>query len=781
MNFLKKDNKKNKKTPKKKNKIPKTAQDTISFEKVYDDGIIYSNGFFSKQVIFEDINYQTLRDDEQVNLFYRYSQFLNSFDQDVNIQIIINNKNIDKDKFHSDILLKKKSDKFDYLRDEYNEMLTQQLKKGQNNISRERYIVFSIKENNIDEARRKLSFIENRIEEYFKQMQSKIRVLGKSDRIHILNEFYRNSFDNFEDKLIAKNTLGIKNLISPSKFEFKHDYFLMGNKFARVSYIKDLPTFINDKILYELIENPFNMMLTVNIKSVRGDEAVKLVRKQIIGMEGNKIEYQKRASRSGYSADIIPHSLSANLDDAKELLDDLQNKNQKMFLVSILICSIAENLDALNKQTEILSSVSRKFLCNLSVLKYQQEKALNSVLPLGINSLEHLMRTLTTDSTAIFIPFSSQELVHKRGKYYGLSAINKNMIVFDRLKLKSPNGFILGTPGSGKSFSAKREITNIFLNSDDDIIIVDPEREYSELSHNFDGQNVYISANSKHFINPFDMSSDYSDTDDPLLLKSEFILSLCEFLLGGKDGLSAKEKTIIDRCIKKTYINYIQDFDSEKIPTLIDFHEALSSQNEPESQELALALEIYAKGSLSLFSHKTNIDLNNRLVIYDIKDLGNQLKNMGMLIVLDNIWNRITDNRAKGKRTWLYLDEIYLLFTNDFSESFLFELFKRSRKWGAVPTGITQNIEDLLQSEMARRMLSNSDFLLLFNQSPSDRNELANLLSISDTLLSYVTSSDEGSGLIYTGNSAVPFVDKFPKELHLYKMMTTKVDEIDKK
>ncbi|MDD4049059.1 MAG: ATP-binding protein, partial [Clostridia bacterium] len=375
-------------------------------------------------------------------------------------------------------------------------------------------------------------------------------------------------------------------------------------------------------------------------------------------------------------------------------------------------------------------------------------------------------------------PFTSQELVQKDGMYYGLNAVSKKVIMFNRKSLKNANGFILGSPGSGKSFSAKREMVNVLLNTDDDVIIIDPEREYTRLVENFEGQVIYISAGSSNYINPLDMTMDYSDDEEPLMLKSDFVLSLCEVIVGGRDGLSPKEKSIIDRCLKMTYREYMQDFDIEKIPTLKDFYEILKRQKEAEAENLATALELYTTGNLSVFSNKTNININNRLICYDIKDLGKQLKTMGMLIVLDAIWNRITQNRNKGKRTWLYMDEIYLLFANEYSANFLFELYKRARKWGAIPTGITQNIEDLLKSDLARRMLSNSEFLLLLNQSPSDRAELSKLLNISPAQLSYVTNSDAGQGLLFSGTSIVPFVDKFPTDTKLYQMMTTKVEEV---
>jgi type IV secretory pathway VirB4 component len=467
------------------------------------------------------------------------------------------------------------------------------------------------------------------------------------------------------------------------------------------------------------------------------------------------------------------------LEEAGELLDDLINKNQKMFFVSVVIVHFADSLELLKRDTNTLNNIARKYVCSLGILNYQQEEALKSVLPLGKNYLK-ISRTLTTESTAILLPFNIQELIQEQGMYYGKNAISKNLLIFNRLALKNPNGFILGTPGSGKSFTAKREMINVLLNTNDDVIIIDPEREYTKLAKNLGGEVIEISAGSGNYLNPLDMTENYSDNENPLCLKSEFIMSLCACLLGGSTAtITAAEKTIIDRSLKKTYEKYFNSgFNKKYIPTLNDFQNVLESQNERAAKDLAVALELYTRGSLSVFSNKTNVNVDNRFVIYDTKDLGKQLKTMGLLIVLDNIWNRITENRQKGKRTWIYIDEIYLLFTTDYSANFLFELYKRARKWGGIPTGITQNVEDLLGNDLAKSMLANSDFLMMMNQAPTDRIHLANLLNISEAQLTYITNSNEGEGLLFSGNAIIPFEDKFPKNTELYRIMTTKVDEI---
>jgi len=758
----------------KKNKKKKfvSTQDTLPFDTLYLDGIMeLGNGLYSKSIQFTDINYQISKDDEKENIFLKYCEFLNSFDSSIKLQITINNSRINIDDFKKNIFFKGKSDKFDIYRYEFNNMLEGNLREGQNDIQKEMYLTFTVKASNQIDARKILTRVQNRIEDSFRRLNSKVISLKADDKTKILNKFFCDTQKEFTEYK------SIKDCIAPDSFEFKHSHFKIGEKFARVLYLKTLPNFLTDHSFVELTEECNRMMLSINIEMVAQDEAVRYVKKQITGMEGNKIEYQKRASKSGYSTDILPSGLEDTLKHAQMLLDDIQNKNQKMFLVNVVWIHIADSLDELNKETENLKAIARKNLCTFSTLKYQQESGMNSTLPYGVNQLD-IRRTLTTESLAILMPFNAQSLQEKRGIYYGISTLNKNMLIFDRNKSKNSSAFIIGTPGSGKSFAAKREMINVFLNTDDDILIIDPEQEYSRLVQSFGGEVINISAGSKNYINPLDMGRNYSDIEDPIALKSEFILSLCEFLVGGS-GLTAKEKTIIDRCLKKTYVEYVQDFDNRKIPTLVDFHKTLESQNEHEAKDLALALEIYVKGSLSIFSHKTNININNRLVSFDIKDLGNQLKTLGMLVVLDFIWNRITKNREKGKRTWIYMDEIYLLFSNEYSIGFLFKLYKRARKWGGVPTGITQNIEDLLKSKEARSMLANSDFLLVFNQSPGDRQELGKLLQITDSQLSYITNSNEGEGLIINNGLIIPFLDRFPRESKLYKLMTTKVDELD--
>ena len=688
----------------------------------------------------------------------------------------MHNNRVNKAKFNEMVLLKHKGDGFDHYIDVYNDMLIEKMEQGQNGIILSKYLTVTVQAADLDTAKAKFSSIDLEVINAFKKIGSIIKPMTSNERIVLLKDIFR-SVDVEIPQLTEKDFRrhSERAYCCPDYLEFKKDYFMWGDKYARTMFIKDMPASLKDSMLTDLTNTNLDIMVTVNVAPVDPYKALKIVSHQLTSMRANKLQAEKKAIQSGYTSDVINEDLKHSLMEAEELLDDLRSKNQKMFLANIIIMVTAGDIDELESNTEAIEAVVRKHICSLSTLNFQQEKGLQSVLPLGNCTLK-IRRTLTTESTAVLLPFSSKEISQKNGMYYGLNALSNNMILFSRLNLKNPNGFILGSPGSGKSFSAKREMLNVFLATDDDIIIIDPEREYTSLVAALNGETINVSPASSNYINPLDMSKDYSDDESPLTMKSDFILSFCECLVG-KQGLTAKEKAIIDRCLTATYAEYMQDFEVSKTPTLMEFYENLKAQPEKEAQGLALSFELYIKGNLNMFAHQTNVNTTNRVVSYDIKDLGKQLKTLGMLIVLDYVWNRITLNRAKGKRTWIYMDEIYLLFANEYSANFLFELYKRARKWGSVPTGITQNVEDLLKSETARSMLSNTDFVLMLNQATSDRIQLAKLLNISDNLLGFVTNSDSGQGLICCGGAIIPFKDKFPHN-ELYDLMTTKLEEV---
>lgn len=761
----------------KKRTVPRTVQKSLPYKCVCDEYIFKTDeNHYSKTYCFEDVNYSIAKQEEQEGIFLGYCSVLNSFDTNADIQITVHNNRVNKAKFNEMVLLKHKGDGFDRYIDVYNDMLIEKMEQGQNGIIRSKYLTVTVQAADLDTAKAKFTSIDLEVINAFKKIGSIIKPMTSNERIVLLKDIFR-SVDVEIPQLTEKDfrRQSERAYCCPDYLEFKKDYFMWGDKYARTMFIKDMPASLKDSMLTDLTNTNLDIMVTVNVAPVDPYKALKIVSHQLTSMRANKLQAEKKAIQSGYTSDVINEDLKHSLMEAEELLDDLRSKNQKMFLANIIIMVTAGDIDELESNTEAIEAVVRKHICSLSTLNFQQEKGLQSVLPLGNCTLK-IRRTLTTESTAVLLPFSSKEISQKNGMYYGLNALSNNMILFSRLNLKNPNGFILGSPGSGKSFSAKREMLNVFLATDDDIIIIDPEREYTSLVAALNGETINVSPASSNYINPLDMSKDYSDDESPLTMKSDFILSFCECLVG-KQGLTAKEKAIIDRCLTATYAEYMQDFEVSKTPTLMEFYENLKAQPEKEAQGLALSFELYIKGNLNMFAHQTNVNTTNRVVSYDIKDLGKQLKTLGMLIVLDYVWNRITLNRAKGKRTWIYMDEIYLLFANEYSANFLFELYKRARKWGGVPTGITQNVEDLLKSETARSMLSNTDFVLMLNQATSDRIQLAKLLNISDNLLGFVTNSDSGQGLICCGGAIIPFKDKFPHN-ELYDLMTTKLEEV---
>lgn len=759
---------------------------------MFEDGICeVEDGLYSKSIKFSDINYQIAKRDDQIDIFSRYCEFLNYFDPSINVQITINNRRIDQEDFKKRILLfvPKKDDGLNNYRHEYNQMLIDKALKGQNGIIREKYLTFTCNANSYEQAIQLLSRIETDVQANMKRLGCINSVLSGNERCEFIHSIFNPDEPyRFEYEYLLENSLCTKDFVAPDSFDFKEKrMFEFGDRYGQVVYLKDLPSDLSDKLLSELSDLNCDLTINLHMNRVPQDKALDLVKGKIAFMEQQKIDEQKKAIKAGYDPEMIPHELKYSLLEANELLDDLLNKNQGMFKNTILIFTSAKSKKDLDENIYQISSICRKNNCKIGFLDYLQEEGINSTLILGKNHID-IKRTLTTASTGIFIPFTTQELFHNNGGYYGCNSLSKNMILVNRKSLKVANGFILGSPGSGKSLAAKREIANILLSTNDDVIVIDPEREYTALAKGIDnevyttkglnGEVINISAGSKAHINPFDINLDYADDDNPISLKSEFILSLCEISIGGRYGLSSAHKTVIDRTVLLTYEEYFSNSNKIEPPTFKTFFNKLMEQPEPEAKEIALALEIYIKGSLSVFSHQTNININNRFVVFDTKDLGKQLNTIGLLVVLDQIWNRITQNRKIGRRTWIYIDEIYLLFKNEYSDNYLFELWKRARKWGAIPTGITQNVEDLLRSDNARSMLSNSEFIYMLNQASSDRDELAHLLNISDQQLNYVTNSDPGHGLIFAGNAIIPFEDDFPKKTELYKMLTTKIEEV---
>lgn len=768
------------KRDKEKMKIPKSAQDIIPIKALWLDGIfLVGKNKYSKCFKFIDINYAVASNEDKEAMFIDYSELLNSLDTGAMAKITINNRRINKVDFEKKILLDLKNDDLDEYRKEYNQMLINKTKEA-NEIVQEKMITISVYKRSVEEARSYFNRIGADLASKFSSLGSKCIELNAEERLRIMHDFYRTGeetsfrFDITSDLRKGHN---FKDFICPDSFEFKDDYFKMGNRYGRVLFLKEYASFIKDSMITELTELNRNLMLSIDVIPIPMDEAVKEAENRRLGIETNITNWQRKQNANNNFSAIIPYDMEQQRAESKEFLDDLTTRDQRMFIAIMTMVITADTKEDLDINTDNLEQIARKGLCQLGILRFQQYDGLNLVLPIKSNFDKiKALRTLTTESLAVLMPFKVQEIRHENGIFYGQNVISKNMIIADRKQLLNGNSFTLGVSGSGKSFTAKEEIATIKMRDPNaDIILIDPEREYSKLAKAFNGEVIKISATSKNHINAMDMNADYGD-GNPVILKSEFILSLCEQLIGS-GNLGAKQKSLIDRCTANVYRVFQQGNYQGIPPTLQDFREELLRQNEPEAKEIALAIELFTNGSLNTFAMQTNVDTSNNLICYDILDLGKQLQPIGMLVVLDSILNRITSNRAKNKNTYIFIDEIYLLFQYEYSANFLFTLWKRVRKYGAFATGITQNVEDLLQSHTARTMLANSEFIIMLNQASTDRIELAKLLNISDPQMSFITNVGAGEGLIKVGSSIVPFVNHFPKNTKLYKLFTTKPGE----
>ena len=901
----------------------KSAQDSIPYERMWPDGICrVADGHYTKTIQFQDINYQLSQNEDKAAIFEGWCDFLNYFDSSIQFQLSFLNLAASEETFARAINIPLQGDDFDTIRVEYMTMLQNQLAKGNNGLIKTKYLTFGVDADSLKAAKPRLERIETDILNNFKRVGVAAESLDGKARLAQLHGIFHMDEQvpfRFEWEWLAPSGLSTKDFIAPSSFEFRTGkQFRMGKKYGAVSFLQILAPELNDRMLADFLDMESSLIVSLHIQSVDQIKAIKTVKRKITDLDKSKIEEQKKAVRAGYDMDIIPSDLATYGAEAKKLLQDLQSRNERMFLVTFLVLNTADNPRQLDNNVFQASSIAQKYNCQLTRLDFQQEEGLMSALPLGLNQIE-IQRGLTTSSTAIFVPFTTQELFQngKEALYYGINALSNNLIMVDRKLLKNPNGLILGTPGcfdgktrilladgstptfaelveagiteamvkaydydtgeivdaraidiriekyvdelkmieledgtrlcctdthlimdadgqfieankitdgqrlsgghvavrvafqrlpekvpvydltvpkygnfllanglivhnSGKSFSAKREIANCFLLTNDDIIICDPEAEYAPLVERLHGQVIKISPTSTNYINPMDLNLDYSDDESPLSLKSDFILSLCELIVGGKEGLQPVQKTIIDRCVRLVYQDYLNDPRPENMPILEDLYNLLRVQDEKEAQYIATALEIYVTGSLNVFNHQSNVDINNRIVCYDIKELGKQLKKIGMLVVQDQVWNRVTINRAAHKSTRYYIDEMHLLLKEEQTAAYTVEIWKRFRKWGGIPTGITQNVKDLLSSREVENIFENSDFVYMLNQAGGDRQILAKQLGISTHQLSYVTHSGEGEGLLFYGSTILPFVDHFPKNTELYRIMTTKPQELKK-
>ena len=761
-------------------KIPRSVQEAIPIRRIWPDGVFCFGSTYSKTIRFSDINYAIASKEDKTSMFLGWSELLNTLDAGSAAKITINNKRVDRQDFERTILLPAQGDGLDGYRREYNDMLTGKVTDTSNSVVQERYLTLSAHRKDVGEARTFFDRVSGEVSRRLSALGSRGEELDASRRLRVLHDFYRAGDEApfaFDLKESMRWGRSFKDTICPDSLEYKKDHFVMGDKYGRVLFLKEYASYIKDAMVGELTGLDRTMMLSIDVIPVPTDEAVREMQNRLLGVETNVTNWQRRQNSNQNFSAVVPYDLEQQRKETREMLDDLTTRDQRMFYAVVTLVHLADSKEQLDSDTKTIQSIARTHLCQLITLHWQQAEGLDTALPLGLRRIDAL-RTLITESLAVLIPFKAQEIRHRHGAYYGQNAISRDLILADRWELLNANGFVLGVSGSGKSFTAKREMAALALSTQDDIIVIDPESEYRPLIEGLGGQVIEISATSPNHINAMDMEQGYGDGENPVVLKSEFLLSLCEQLMGAGQ-LSAREKSIIDRCAAQCYRDYLRRGCRGAAPTLQDFHAELLRQPEEEARDVALAIELFTQGSLNTFAKPTNVDTDARILCYDIRDLGRQLLPVGMLVVLDSIFNRILRNRAQGRSTWVYIDEIYLLFQHEYSANFLFTLWKRVRKYRACCTGITQNVDDLLQSHTARTMLANSEFLVMLNQAATDRAELARLLNISDNQLSYITNVEPGRGLIKCGSAIVPFQDNFPRHTRLYQLMTTKASDLD--
>ena len=759
--------------------IPRSVQDAIPIQRIWPDGVFQIGSRFSKTFSFTDINYSIAGKDDKTAMFLDYSELLNSLDSGASAKITIHNRRVNKEEFERSLLLPMKEDGLDHFRKEYNEMLFSKVTGVSNSVVQDRYITITVAKKTIDEARTYFSRVGTDLITHLSQLSSVGRELDAQTRLQLFRDFFKGSepaaFE-FNLKEQMKKGHSFKDWLCPDSMEFQKDHFRLNDRWGRVLYLQDYASYIKDSMIAELCDLNRSLMLSIDILTVPTDEAVREIQNKLLGVETNAANWQRKQNAANNFSAVLPYDMEQQRKETKEMLDDLTNRDQRMMFGLVTLVHLADTREQLDSDTETILTTARKHLCQMSTLRWQQKDGLDTVLPYGLRKIQ-AMRTLTTESTAVLIPFRTQEILQNGGIYYGQNAVSKNMIVADRRKLLNGNSFRLGVSGSGKSFSAKEEIVSIALATDDDILILDPESEFGYLTEALGGEVIRVSASSATHINAMDMDKAYGDERNPLIEKSEFVLSLFEQLVGDA-GVSAREKSILDRCTYDVYREYVANSYEGQPPTLKDLYHSLLKQPEPEARGLALSSELFITGSLNTFAQHTNVDTGARIIAYDIRELGEQLMPIGMLVTLDAIFNRVIQNWKKGKTTWVFADEFYLLFRYQYSADFFYKLWKRIRKYNGLVTGLTQNVDELLRSDTARLMLANSEFLILLNQSATDRDELASLLHISDTQLGYITNVAAGCGLIRCAGNIVPFENSFPRNTRLYQLMTTKPDEM---
>ena len=763
-------------------KKPITAQQTITFQKMYRDGICQvTPEFYTKMVEFYDINYDLLEIEDKGEILEEYSRLINYFDPSIKFEMFLFNRQVNEQTLIDQFDIPLQGDDFDDMREEQTQMLKKQAAKGNNGIIKSKYLIFGIESKGVKEARSKLVSIEADVIKNLINLGTHAKSLDGKERLRILHEYFNQDTMepfHFSFKEMAESGKSVKDYIAPPGFDFRYpSRFKAGKMYGSVHYLDMIAPKFDDELLKKLLDIDANLTITMHMQTMDPIKAIKMLKGALTNIQKMKIEEQKKAVRSGYDIDILPTDIITYEKDTLDLLDDLNSSNQKIIKMTFLITCYGRNKRELENITQRVSGIIQQANCNLRCMQYLQEQGLMASAPIGCNNTG-IERDLTTKSTAILVPFCTQELfMPSPAIYYGLNALSNNMIMADRKKLRTPNGVILGTPGSGKSFSAKREILSCFLITKDDIIVCDPEGEYFALVDALHGQVVRLATNSKDYLNPMDIQLSHKGDKEALKLKSDFIITLCDLIAGGKDGLENDEKGIIDECIRHIYDAYFENPVPENMPILEDLYNALLKHKNKKAERIANSLVLYVHGSQNYFNHRTNVDSKNRIMCFDIRDLGNQLKKLGMLIVQDAVWNRVSQNRERKIATRYYCDEFHLLLKEKQTAIYSVEIWKRFRKWGGIPTGLTQNVGDFLKSEEIEGILGNSDFIYLLNQNAKDQTILADKLGLSEKQLAHVTNSEPGCGLILFDNIVIPFVDKYPEDTKTYAIMNTKPEE----
>jgi len=785
-------------------KALKTSQDTIPFRKAFKNGMIESApNFFTKTYQLEDVNFRAAPQEEQETVFELYEKFINSFDANTIFQITINNKNIDEQTLQNEFLCKYKPDGLNYLRTELNDIILAKMEEGKNNLVSDKYLTVGITAE--DKKAASTAFVTRIDREVDSQMKnmlsrqtSKTKPMTIEERTKCLHDIYNlgNEIQLPEDFDITDYTeqgIGIKDIIAPSFFKFREDHFRMGDTYGRVMFLKSFPTELSTDFMAEISELPFNLTASIHFQPIEKNAAEKLVKRHSTSINGNVKEAQQQASKEGYDISLISQDLLDSQQQATFLREDVKKNNQRLFLATIVIAHYADSYEKLKEDTKMLVSLGNRYGCGINKLNYQQEIGFATALPLGLNKIA-VKRLLKTESAALFIPFDSQEIRQKDGLYYGVNALSRNLLMLNRASksAKNPNGLILGQPGAGKSMTAKIEILNVLLTMEDNnkIFVIDPEREYVRMAEalaELGGSVIHIRPGSNIYINPFDMDISYGETEEgaenPLVMKSDYICSLCEVAMQSRYGLSNKQRSVIDRCVKILYKPYIEHIESLKgkitidihsSPTFDMFYELLMQQPDEEAHDIALAIEMFAKGSFDCFARETNVDVNAKFVVYDISEIGSNIKEMGLQVCLNHIWNETISNKKKGIRTWIYIDEFHIVAKSEAASGFVMQIWKRARKWNGVPCAITQNLEDLLKTESSRAIINNCEFIIMLCQSSIDREGLQNMLKISNTQIKYITNSSPGHGLIYNSQTIVPFENEIPEDTEIFKLISTK-------